>query len=84
LFRDLLGASGGVNFADEVTFPKVKERRIVKIEAIVPYDNHKTGVERWTIQHDGKDTASYLLKFIPEGHGGTQFTVQKDEGKTKE
>ena len=83
LFRDLLSAIGGVKFADEVSFPNAKERRITGIEAIVPYDNHKTGVERWTVQHDGQDTCLYIVRFIPDGHGGTQFTVQKDDGKTK-
>ena len=83
LFRDLLTQQGGVGFAECALFPRVKEAKIKSIEAIVPYDNHKTGVERWTVQHDGQDTCSYTVKFIPDGHGGTQFTVQKDDGTTK-
>lgn len=79
LFHDVLNAIGGVKFADEQFFPNAKERRITGIEAIVPYDNRKTGVERWTIQHDGQDSCPYLVKFIPNGRGGTQFTVQRVE-----
>jgi hypothetical protein len=78
LFRDLLSAIGGVKFADEVSFPNAKTRTITKIEAVVPYDNRQTGVERWTIQHDGQDSCTYLVKLIPDGRGGTSFTVQKD------
>ena len=80
LFRAMLNAIGGVKFADEVSFPNAKERKITAIETIVPYDNRKTGIERWTIQHDGQDTSSYMVKFIPDGRGGTTFTVQKDTG----
>ena len=79
LFRDLLNAIGGVKFADEVSFPNAKERRITAIEALVPYDNRKTGIERWTIRHDGQDSCSYLVRFIPDGRGGTTFTVQKEK-----
>jgi hypothetical protein len=82
LFGNLLSGIGGAAFTDEVFFPNAKERRITRIEAIVPYDNQKTGVERWTIQHDGQDSCSYILKFIPDGSGGTQFTVRKDTGTT--
>jgi hypothetical protein len=78
LFRDLLNAIGGVKFADEVSFPDAKQRKITAIETIVPYDNRKPGSERWTIQHDGQDFASYLVRFNPDGRGGTTFTVQKD------
>ena len=84
LFHDLLTQMGGVKFADEVMFPNAKSRAIVKIEVIVPYDNQKTGIEHWTVQHDGLDTCVYIVKFIPDGSGGTQFTVQKDKGNTKQ
>jgi len=83
LFRDVFGGPGGVGFADEVMFPNAKVKTVTKIEAIVPYDNRKTGIERWTIQHDGQDTRAYIVKFIPDGHGGTTFTTQKDDGRTK-
>ena len=83
LFHDLLTQIGGVGFADETFFPNAKSRTIVKIEIIVPYDNQKTGIERWTIQHDGLDTCSYIVKFIPDGSGGTRFAVRKDNGGIK-
>ena len=83
LFRDVFGGMGGVGFADEVMFPNAKDKKITKIEAIVPYDNHKVGIERWTIQHDGQDTSSYIVRFIPDGHGGTTFQTKKDDGTTK-
>ena len=83
LFGDLLTQIGGVGFADEAIFPNAKSRAIVKIDVIVPYDNKKTGIEHWTVQHDGLDTCVYIVKFIPDGSGGTQFTVQKDNGSIK-
>ena len=83
LFSDLMAQIGGIRFAECVLYPNVKLGTMTKIEAIVPYDNHKTGIERWTVQHDGQDTCSYIVKFIPDGHGGTQFTVQKDDGTIK-
>jgi hypothetical protein len=83
LFSDLMTQTGGIGYAEYVLYPNVKLGTITKIEAIVPYDNHKTGVERWTIQHDGQDTVSYIVKFIPDGKGGTDFTVQKEDGTMK-
>jgi hypothetical protein len=83
LFRDMLNAISGVGFFDEVLFPNAKERKVIKIQAIVPYDNRKTGVEYWTVQHDGQDSCSYIVNFIPDGRGGTTFTVKKDEGTVK-
>jgi hypothetical protein len=83
LFSDLMTKPGGVGFAECVIYPNVKLGMITKIEAIVPYDNHKIGIERWTVQHDGQDTCSYIVKLIPDGHGGTDFTVQKDDGTIK-
>lgn len=78
LFSDMLNGIGGVGFADEVLYPNAKERRIVKIEVGVPYDNKRTGIEHWTIQHDGAAACSYIVKFIPDGVGGTRFTIQRD------
>jgi hypothetical protein len=78
LFHDMLNSIGGVGFADEALFPNAKVRTITKIDAIVPYDNRQTGVERWTVQHDGQDSCSYTVKFIPDGGGGTTFAVQKE------
>jgi hypothetical protein len=78
LFRDVLTQRGGVGYADFVLYPTSAQKTLTSIQVITPYDNHKTGVERWTIQHDGHDSCTYLVKFIPDGHGGTTFTVQKD------
>jgi len=78
LFRDVLTQRGGVGYADFVLYPQAKQMALMSIQVITPYDNHKTGVERWTIQHDGQDSCTYLVKFIPDGSGGTTFTVQKD------
>ena len=79
LFHDMLSQIGGVGFAERVFFPNVKIRTITKIEVIVPYDNRQTGIERWTIQHDGQDSCSYIVRFVPDGIGGTTFGVQKDK-----
>ena len=84
LFRDLLTDKGGISFADFALFPNVKERIVTNIKVIVPYDNHKTGVERWTIEHVGQGSCSYVVRFIPDGSGGTTFTVQKDNGTIKQ
>ena len=78
LFRDILTQRGGVGYVDFVLFPNATQKALTSIQVITPYDNHKTGVERWTIQHDGQDSCTYLVKFIPDGQGGTTFTVQRD------
>ena len=78
LFRDVLTQRGGVGYADFVLYPRSAQKALTSIQVITPYDSHKTGVERWTVQHDGQDSCTYLVKFIPDGHGGTTFTVQKD------
>jgi hypothetical protein len=66
---------------DSIFAPTAKERRILKIDVIVPYDNQRVGVERWTISRDEHETAAYIIKMIPDGHGGTDFNVGKDDGK---
>lgn len=80
LFHDMLRGIGGVGFADGVIYPNAKVRTITNIGVIVPYDNRQMGVERWTIQHDGQDSCTYLVKFIPDGSGGTTFAVQRQAG----
>ncbi|HTJ79691.1 MAG TPA: hypothetical protein VL357_11910 [Rariglobus sp.] len=77
LFKDLLSAIGGVGFADEVYYPNAAERKIIKIESIVPYDNQKTGIENWTIDHGDAGIVTYIIKLIPDGQGGTNFSVGK-------
>ena len=79
LFHDLLTGSGGVGFADVTMYPRARQKALTRIQVLTPYDNKKTGVERWYIQHDGQDTAAYLVKLTPDGHGGTSFTVQMDQ-----
>jgi hypothetical protein len=75
LFHDLVSAPGGVAMADEAFYPAAKERTIVRIEAIVPYDNRRVGIERWTIRHSETETVTYIVKFVPDGNGGTDFGV---------
>jgi len=80
LFNNLLSQMGGVGFTDESLFPGAKTRTVVNITAIVPYNNHQTGIERWTVEHDSPDdTCSYIVNLIPDGHNGTTFTVQRDK-----
>jgi len=81
LFRDMLGGIGGAGFSDTVRYPKAKSRIVTKIEVIVPYDNVKTGIERWTIVHDGNQSTAYILYFVPDGRGGTKFGVKLDDRK---
>jgi hypothetical protein len=77
LFHDLLTAIGGVGRLDESTYPQTKERTIIRIQVILPYDLQKTGIERWTIRHDGDKVAVYQVALIPDGEGSTDFSVTK-------
>ncbi len=78
LFHDVLTQRGGVGYADFVKYPNSTQKTLTNIQVITPYDNGMTGVERWTIQHDGKDSCTYQVKFIPDGLGGTTFIVQRE------
>jgi hypothetical protein len=78
-FRALLGGIGGIAMMDEAIFPNVKEREIVEIKVITLCLNGKTGVERWTIKHDGNQTAAYLVKLIPDFRGNTHTTIEQDK-----
>ena len=80
LFTDMMHAMDGVDFLDRALFPQATQRALTSIEVVVPYDNRETGIERWTIQHDGEITATYLVRFKPDGKGGTYFSVAKDIG----
>jgi hypothetical protein len=75
LFNDMLYAAGGVGMLDEARFPDAQERSVVKIEVIVPYNNQNVGQEQWTIRHSEGSATTYLLRFIPDGSGGTNFTI---------
>jgi|SRR6266550_421813 len=84
LFRDLLTKPGGVAHADFVSYPRSKQKTLTRIEVLTPYDNRQTGQERWSIVHEDGETAAYLVKLIPDGRGGTTFTVQMERtGKKK-
>ena len=82
LFKDMLSGIGGAGFADTVRFPQAKTRTVTRIDVIVPYDNIRTGIERWTITHDGNQLTAYILYFVTNGRGGTNFRVKMDDGKT--
>ncbi|WP_444916876.1 hypothetical protein [Microbulbifer sp. JMSA003] len=75
LFRDVLWAPGGVGFIDKVLYPNAKSSELIKIEVITPYKGEGQGIERWHIQHDGKDIVTYLVKLNPDGNGGTFFAT---------
>ena len=79
LFRDMTRAIGGVDFVGRILFPTATQRVLVRVEVVVPYDNRQTGIERWTIQHDGNVNASYIAHFSPDGKGGTNFAVSRDK-----
>jgi len=72
-------AIGGVDFVGRILFPTATQRVLVRVEVVVPYDNRQTGIERWTIQHDGNVNASYIAHFSPDGKGGTNFAVSRDK-----
>jgi hypothetical protein len=81
LFADLLNAIGGVGFADKVYYPDATERKIVKIEVVVAYDNQNTGIENWMIDHGTAGVSVYTITLVPDGQGGTNFGVRKDKAK---
>jgi hypothetical protein len=76
-FHDLLTALGGVGYTDRAAYPDAKERTLVKIEVILPYDNHRTGSEHWTIRHENNQVTVYQVSLFPDGEGSTDFTVRK-------
>ena len=76
-FHDLLTAIGGVGYADRAAYPNAKERTLVRVEVLLPYDNQKTGSERWTIRHDANEIAVYQVTLVPDGEGATDFSVSK-------
>ncbi len=76
-FRDLLTAVGGVASVDRAAYPNAKERTLVHIEVILPYDNQKIGSERWTVKHDTNEIAVYQVTLVPDGEGATDFSVSK-------
>jgi len=75
VFHSLLTAVKGIGRVDELAFPDAKERTLVRIEVIFPYDSKKMGSERWTIRHDTDKTAVYQVTLVPDEEGGTDFTV---------
>jgi hypothetical protein len=82
LFRDILGAVGGVGFMNRVFYPQAKQSSVVRIEVVTPYNNGQAGVERWHIQNDANDIATYIVTLKPDGKGGTFFSVQRDQPGT--
>ena len=77
LFNDLLTKYGGLGHADKAAYPEAKERTIIRIEVIYPYDNERTGSEHWTIQHDAGKTAVYQVRLVPDGEGSVDFSVSE-------
>ncbi|MDD2762377.1 MAG: hypothetical protein PHE83_00220 [Opitutaceae bacterium] len=77
LFKDSLR---GLLILDTLSYPNVKTRAVVRIEVIEAYDYHRIGLERWIVTHDGQKPAAYIVKMVPDGRGGTNFNVGKDDG----
>lgn len=77
---DLITGIGGVGFLDNAFFPEGKKRKLTRIEVLTPYDNVKTGEERWFITDENGRERSYLVTLIPDGRGGTTFKVEKEGG----
>ena len=44
---------------------------------LLPYDNQKTGSERWTIRHDANEIAVYQVTLVPDEEGSIDFSVSK-------
>ena len=75
LFNDLINGETGIGAADKFFFPDAEVRKVTEIKVEVPYNNKETGVEHWTVQHDGKGSSTYILKLNPDGHGGTTWSI---------
>ena len=84
LFRDLLAKPGGVAHADMLFHPRSQQKTLTRIEVLTPYDNRQIGQERWFIEREGGETTAYLVRMIPNGRGGTIFTVQRDSSAMKQ
>ncbi|HEX7652678.1 MAG TPA: hypothetical protein VF607_04170 [Verrucomicrobiae bacterium] len=80
LFAEAIDGPGGLGGVDEALFPRAKNKQVIKIEVLKPFENHQTGLERWTVQHDNKETCAYLIRIIPDANGGTTFITFKDDG----
>ena len=76
-FHDLLTAIGGVGSADSVAYPNARERTLVRVDVLLPYDNQRIGSERWTVRHDANETAVYQVTLVPDGEGATDFSVRQ-------
>jgi hypothetical protein len=76
-FHDLLTVIGGVGYSDRAAYPNAKERTLVRIEVLLPYDSQKAGCERWTIRHDSNEIAVYQVILVPGWEGSTDFDVSK-------
>ncbi len=76
-FHDLLTAIGGVGSADRAAYPNARERTLVRVDVLLPYDNQRIGSERWTVKHDTNEIAVYQVTLVPDGEGSTDFTVSK-------
>ena len=66
--------------ADMRFFPHAQVRKVVNIKSVVPYKKGQTCVEIWTVEHDDGNVSSYTVKYIPDGHGGTSFTIRRGVG----
>jgi hypothetical protein len=75
VFDSLLTDSKGIRAADVAAFPEAKERTLVKIEVIFPYDSKRMGSEHWTIRHDTDKTAVYQVTLVPNEEQDTDYTV---------
>ncbi|SRR5208283_5644401 len=77
LFHDVLTAVGGLERLDDAAYPDAKERTLVRIVVVFPYDSHKLGSERWTIRHEANQIAVYQVTLVPNEDGTVDFTVSK-------
>ncbi|HVW20773.1 MAG TPA: hypothetical protein VHC86_06115 [Opitutaceae bacterium] len=80
LFHTLLAAPHGVGQVDAHAFPHAIERKLRRIEAFVPYNGVRTGIELWTVEHAPADTVNYLITLAPDWQGSVTFQVQQDTG----
>ena len=77
LFGNIYAA---VTRVDQSDHPAVTQRSLSKIEAIYRLTETAMGVERWTMQHDGKVLVPYLVKLLPDGKGYVNFIISPDDG----
>lgn len=78
LFQNILLGPGGVGAADLMSYPAAQKKTVTRIEVLRVPSGRERGEERWYVDHDGKNTCSYLVTLVPDALGNIIFKVHKE------